>query len=138
MPVGQLPLGTVLADHVEDLRRRFPAMAITLDLPPDLAEPVKATALTLFRIVQEGITNALRHSGGDRVAVRLWTGPGEWQVTITDNGTGIAAGRPEGRGLSGMRERITLLGGRMDIASGKDGTEIRALLPRTELGDTET
>ena len=138
MPVGQLPLGTVLADHVEDLRRRFPGMAVELDLPPDLTEPDEATALTLFRIVQEGITNALRHSGGDRVAVRLWTGPGDWQISIADNGTGIAPGRPEGRGLSGMRERITLLGGRMDIGSGKDGTEIRATLPRAELGETET
>lgn len=128
--IGQLPLPTVLADHVTDLARRFPALAISLDIAPELPEPDEASAVTLFRILQEGTTNALRHSGATRVAIRLWTDPAHWRMILTDDGTGLAPGSREGTGLTGMRERITLLGGTLALASDRTGTTLTASLPR--------
>ncbi|MDO5704137.1 MAG: histidine kinase [Paracoccus sp. (in: a-proteobacteria)] len=132
MAVGHLPLATVLADYIADLARRFPDMIFDLDLPPGLPEPDEATALTLFRIMQEGTTNALRHSGASRVTVRLRRDPAQWLMTIADDGRGIGPDARPGTGLSGMRERVILLGGALDISRAKVGTEIRASLPAVE------
>ncbi|MFD2813663.1 histidine kinase [Paracoccus aerius] len=118
MAIGQLPLATVLGDYVADLGRRFPDLDIDLDLAPGMPEPDEATALTLFRILQEGTTNALRHAGAERVIVRLWTDPAHWRMVLSDDGRGMAPGSREGTGLTGMRERITLLGGDLTLSSG--------------------
>ncbi|WP_410216725.1 histidine kinase [Paracoccus sp. (in: a-proteobacteria)] len=130
MAIGQLPMATVLADYVEDLNRRFPDIAFRLDMAAGLPEPDEATALTLFRILQEGTTNALRHSGAGLVQIRLWTDPAHWRMILADDGRGMVPGRGEGTGLTGMRERITLLGGTLELASDGGGTRLQALLPR--------
>ena len=127
--VGQLPLATVLSDYGADLGRRFPELDIDLDLAPGLPEPDEATALTLFRIVQEGTTNALRHAGASGVTVRLWADPAHWRMVLSDDGRGMAPDSREGTGLTGMRERITLLGGDLTLSSGAGGTTISASLP---------
>ncbi len=127
--VGQLPLATVLSDYAADLGRRFPDLDIDLDLAPGLPEPDEATALTLFRIVQEGTTNALRHAGASGVTVRLWADPAHWRMVLSDDGRGMAPDSREGTGLTGMRERITLLGGDLTLSSGAGGTTISASLP---------
>ena len=127
--VGQLPLATVLSDYGADLGRRFPDLDIDLDLAPGLPEPDEATALTLFRIVQEGTTNALRHAGASGVTVRLWADPAHWRMVLSDDGRGMAPDSREGTGLTGMRERITLLGGDLTLSSGAGGTTISASLP---------
>lgn len=131
MAIGQLPLATVLRDTVDDLTRRYPDLRVTLDLPPDLPEPDEATALTLFRILQEGTTNVLRHACATTCAIRLWTDPAHIHLTLRDDGRGIPPGTPPGNGLSGMRERVILLGGALDIRSDSMGTELHARMPRS-------
>lgn len=138
MAVGQLPLATVLADYVEDLNRRFPDTRIDLDISAGLTEPDEPTALTLFRILQEGTTNALRHAQAGRVAIRLWTDPAHWRMILADDGGGIPAGRREGTGLTGMRERITLLGGDLRLDTDSGGTRLSAWLPRQDRNRTTT
>lgn len=128
--IGQLPLKTVLTDYLQELRPRAPEIRLDLELPPDLPEPDEPTALTLFRILQEGTTNALRHSGARQIAIRLWTEPGEWRMMLSDDGQGFAEGSREGTGLTGMRERITALGGTLRLSSTRTGTTIEARLPR--------
>lgn len=131
--IGQLPLGTVLADYVADLARRFPETAIALEIAADLPEPDEAVALTLFRILQEGTTNALRHAGARQISIRLWTDPAHWRIILTDDGAGFAPRSREGTGLTGMRERITLLGGTLRLSSDARGTTIEASLPRLQV-----
>ena len=128
--IGQLPLAGVLTDYVEDLQRRFGHVRFELDLMPGLPEPDEATALTLFRILQEGTTNALRHSGARGVTIRLWTDPADWRMILADDGQGMAADHREGTGLTGMRERITALGGSLGLSSTPNGTTLDARLPR--------
>jgi len=128
--VGQLPLATVLADYVADLNRRFPEIRFDLDVAAGLPEPDEATALTLFRILQEGTTNTLRHAGAARVQIRLWTDPAHWRMILSDDGQGMPPDGREGSGLTGMRERITLLGGDLRIETDQTGTRLQARLPR--------
>ena len=132
VPLGQLPLATVLRSYVEDLAARFPETSFDISIPPGLADPDEATALTLFRILQEGTTNALRHAAARRITATLATDPAHWIMIVRDDGRGIAGQTPRGTGLSGMSERIELLAGRLHIRSDRTGTVLTAELPRNQ------
>jgi signal transduction histidine kinase len=87
-----------------------------------------------YRIVQEALTNAARHAGVPRVAVRVWTDAGKLNLQIQDQGAGFdpeaVLRSPQSSGLIGMRERVRLLGGSMAIESNPGaGTAITAELP---------
>jgi PAS domain S-box-containing protein len=96
--------------------------------PRRLAPDVETTA---YRIVQESLSNAARHGGASRVAVELGPANGSLRVRIRDDGRGFDVAREtRGFGLRGMRERVELLDGRLEISSGSSsGTEIVAALP---------
>lgn len=90
-----------------------------------------AVELTAFRLVQEALTNVMKHAGQATVTVELRYGPGELGLEIHDDGYGAAADRPgSGHGLVGMRERVELIGGR--LATGPrpgGGFSVTAALP---------
>ncbi|MFI6077145.1 sensor histidine kinase [Actinoplanes sp. NPDC051343] len=83
---------------------------------------------TAYRIVQEAVTNALRHAGPARIEVRIGYRPDGLSVTVRDNGRG---GVPAaGNGLRGMAERATGLGGWLRAGPADDGGfEVRGWLP---------
>jgi signal transduction histidine kinase len=84
----------------------------------------------LYRIVQEAVTNAVRHSGARRVTIDVAGHPGTLQVRVSDDGKGFdPADARDGFGLTGMRERVALLNGELAIASSPGGTTITALVP---------
>ena len=93
----------------------------------------ETTALTAYRIVQEGLTNVFRHSGATRVTVRIerTTAPSMLRVKMRDNGVGLGAGTREGMGLRGMSERVAAIGGRLTLESARNpsGAILLALLP---------
>ena len=100
----------------------------------DLPSPVPpGTSLCLFRIVQEALHNAAKHSGAARFAVRFWGTPGEIHLTISDPGVGFdldAALKGRGLGLISMQERVRLVNGTISIASKPmNGTEINVRVP---------
>lgn len=91
-------------------------------------------ATTLFRVLQESLTNVQRHSGAGAVTVELYRDGGQAHLTVTDNGHGGACldkGRSKQRyGLIGMQERVSMLGGKLDIGPAPDGgTRLCASLP---------
>jgi signal transduction histidine kinase len=91
-------------------------------------------ALTVYRIVQEALTNAARHAAGARVRVTLAYEPEAVDLRIADDGGRPGAPRPElpsgGRGLVGMRERVALYAGSLDVGAGPDGGfAVHARLP---------
>lgn len=128
MALGQLPLAIVLSDLFDDLALRNDTIRWSLDLPQDLPEPDEATALTIYRILQEGTTNALRHASATSISAAVAHDPQGWTVRLSDDGIGLR-GAAEGNGLSGMRERVGLLGGSFDVQDGARGVTIRATLP---------
>ena len=84
-----------------------------------------------FRIVQEALTNVVRHAGPARATVRVVYGAEDLVVEVDDDGHGPPARRSgEGRGLAGMRERVAALGGRLVAGPGPNGGfRVRAWLP---------
>jgi signal transduction histidine kinase len=92
--------------------------------------PVDAVAgLTAYRVVQEALTNVLKHAGPCHTGVDVEVGTGALVVTVTDDGRGPRA-LNGGHGLIGMRERVAVLGGRLDAGAGpRGGFCVRAWLP---------
>lgn len=85
--------------------------------------------LSLLRIVQEAITNAVRHSEPSAIEVRTTAENGALRIAIRDDGRGFAKGMRRGRGLSHMERRAQELGGELQIRSGGDGTSVEVRLP---------
>jgi signal transduction histidine kinase len=92
--------------------------------------------LCVYRIVQEALTNALRHAGpGATVDLTIHCGTDRLWLTVRDTGRG-AGGEPDerrGNGLRGMRERAAMLGGSITVGDAPDGGfQVRAELPLTD------
>ncbi|HEY6102207.1 MAG TPA: GAF domain-containing sensor histidine kinase [bacterium] len=88
----------------------------------------------VFRIVQEALTNILKHAQARRAEVDLRIGPSGVRIRIDDDGKGfdlstITARRDGGLGVMGMRERAELLGGRLQVISDPRGTRVEAVIP---------
>lgn len=101
------------------------------DEEPDVAP---RTAIALFRVVQEALTNVQKHANARHVEVRLDAAPDHFLLSVADDGTGIAPGatvRAQSHGLAGMRHRMSALGGSLTVGPRPgSGTEIRAIVPR--------
>jgi signal transduction histidine kinase len=98
-------------------------------LPPErLSEEVETA---LYRIVQESLTNVVKHAQATRVSVLLTRKNGSVAVVVEDDGRGFdpAAVTDDGFGLVGMRERVASLGGRLELESGEEGTTVAAEVP---------
>ena len=107
------------------------------DLPTALPTEV---SLSLFRVLQEALRNATKHSGVKRFEVRLWGSMGEIHLTISDLGAGFdteTAMKGTGLGLTSMQERLRLVGGELSINSQpKGGTTIHARVPCNSISDS--
>jgi PAS domain S-box len=110
---------------------------VDLTLPENFERLPREMETTLFRIVQESLTNIHRHSGSLRAAIRLWNSENAVTLEIEDWGHGLKQIRngprdPQphafGVGIPGMRERIEQLGGTLTVESGETGTTVRACL----------
>ena len=88
---------------------------------------------TIYRVVQEALTNVAKHAGAQRVSVTVVERDGAVEIAVTDDGRGFSGDEPsDGFGLIGMRERTRLAGGRHDVESSPGaGTTVHALIPAT-------
>ncbi|MFJ7158811.1 histidine kinase [Streptomyces sp. NPDC101118] len=109
-----------------------PRLSVTAHITPGLPHLDQSTELVLYRVAQEGLTNAARHSGANRVEVRLRPLPHSGtELLVSDNGRGLADA-PEGAGIQGMRERALLIGAELVVGAGPHGgTEVRLDVPDT-------
>ncbi len=98
-----------------------------LDLPDTANTELEGT---VYRLVQEALTNVAKHARADRVRVAIGGSDGEVRIEVQDDGTGFdIATKTEGFGLAGMRERVSLAGGTLEISSGEQGTLVCVGLP---------
>lgn len=111
---------------------------VDLRIPPELGRLPSDLELTLFRIVQECLTNIHRHSGSPTARIHVVAENGGIILEVQDQGSGVRpgdAGRLSpvngqlGVGIAGMHERVRQLGGTLRIDSGAQGTTVRATLP---------
>jgi signal transduction histidine kinase len=115
-----------LADQVRDA-----GLEVALTELGDPSAVPAAVATAVYRVVQESLTNTVRHAGATRVTVLLHAQPAEVSVEITDNGSG-GAPVSDGHGIAGMRERVAALGGALTARSTPDsGFTVRAQIPMT-------
>ena len=89
--------------------------------------------LFLFRIIQECYNNAVKHSGGNKIFISLKTDNEKYIINVRDNGTGFDENKIEKKdchfGLSIMKERVSLLSGKMNLDSSEEGTSILIEIP---------
>jgi signal transduction histidine kinase len=106
---------------VDQLRSAGMRIDLHIEGVPDVV-PV-AVDLSAYRIVQEGLTNTLKHAGPAAAArVRLDFGAASLRVEVADDGTGLDHGRHEGgNGLRGIAERVAMLGGALETGNGEQG-----------------
>ena len=88
---------------------------------------------TIYRIVQEGLNNVIKHAEANRVSISVAEIDGRVELVVADDGKGIAGAEANDRfGLRGLRERVELVGGELEIKSSpEEGTSLRAILPAT-------
>jgi signal transduction histidine kinase len=134
-PAEELGLEACLIDLVDSWRSRSAAQPmIQLDLKGDLADVRGAVAAAAYRVAQECLTNSLRHSSAREIVLRIERRTGTENallVHVEDDGGGDAAKVAEatGFGLTGIRERVTALGGSLSIARAKRGLSVAAKIP---------
>ena len=135
-PLSRMPLADALDWLVRGVSDYAP-MQIRFDADDgSRAAPARSSDQAVFRIAQEALNNAVKHSDASKIEVRLTTSAGEFALDIEDDGRGIspdAMTSNKGFGLRGMRERAEAAGGtlRIDPAAG-GGTRLTLRLPRGE------
>ena len=129
-------LASALRCYVEGFSERS-KIDVDLDVPRSFAGLTKEMELSIFRVVQECLTNIHRHAGSPTAGIRITQDEARLTVEIEDAGKGIPANRQmalvssaqTGVGLRGMRERLRQLGGTLHIHSNDNGTRVTAVLP---------
>ena len=108
-------------DDLDDVAAplRAAGMEVTVDAPT-IAVPTPVGAAS-YRIVQEALTNVLRHARATRASVVVHVDADAVSIVVADDGTGSGSGGGAGTGVRGMRERATALGGTLDAGPGEDG-----------------
>lgn len=109
-------------------------MRIRRQLQATLPQLSSEVELAIYRIAQEALTNAVRHSGASEVTVSLTAANGRLTLTVTDDGQGLPEHVNEGSGLTGMRERAMLIGAELEIRSA-DGAGVAVALTLDVKGD---
>jgi len=137
--LDDLGLVVALEDLVNDCRARFPGVAYRLTTSGELNALGERINITLYRIVQECLTNIAKHAAATRVSIELTTGTDQPQqaggdavtLVVQDNGRGMEpAGGSRGLGIAGMRERVEALGGRFALhGTPGNGVSVSVMIP---------
>lgn len=140
-PLGTVKLAELLDELIVGFQRRHPDTHIAVSFGKLAASYGEAIDLTLYRCVQEGITNAIRHGKADTLTIDLAEAPAPRRngakgprarlaLSLSDDGKGIAPATPKGFGLTAMTERVRSLGGNCVIESTPSkGTVIHVEIP---------
>jgi signal transduction histidine kinase len=126
--LDDLGLVPALRALIEDFARRT-QIQVEIDADDTVGWPPEA-ALTLYRVVQEALTNVARHSGAHHAWVRLTRNDGACRLVVEDDGTGLPSALTPHLGVLGMRERVGAAGGTLRfVAAGRGGLRVEATVP---------
>ncbi|WP_328471899.1 sensor histidine kinase [Actinoplanes sp. NBC_00393] len=119
-----------LASALRALATEFSTAGLSVrrQVGSDLPQLSREAELVVYRVAQEGLTNAARHAKARTVELRLREEAGGVELCVKDDGRGLG-GAPEGAGIRGMRERALLIGAGLSVESPGKGTEVRLHVP---------
>jgi signal transduction histidine kinase/PAS domain-containing protein len=136
--LDEIGLQSAVREYVRGFAERS-GIQVSLDIPAELERVDREYELSLFRIVQECLTNIHRHSGSKTAQIRIARESDALRLEVCDEGGGMAPerlleiqSRGSGVGVRGMRERIRQLAGTLSIESDNSGTRIRVVIPISE------
>jgi signal transduction histidine kinase len=133
-------LADTLRSFEHRVRAQVEAAGMTLRVEHGLDDsksgPGPRPTLQILRILQEAVTNAMRHSSGSEIAfISRYDDDGLIRIVIKDNGTGMPADIKGGRGLASMRNRALAVGGTLEIEALEPGTALSLTLPAPDEAD---
>jgi two-component system sensor histidine kinase UhpB len=136
--LDDLGLKAALASHVTEIERQGEIDA-EFDTEGDLGTLPKDVQTVIYRVAQEALSNTIRHSGADRLDVRLARRDGVVELVVADDGRGFTFDQAtNGLGLAGMRERALLVNGDLQVESRPEiGTRVRLIVPIRGVDDRD-
>ncbi len=143
--LDEFGLASALNWYAEGFTKRS-GIQVEVESPSDLPRLTTEKEMALFRVVQEGLTNVLRHSGSRKARICVSFDAEFVLLSVEDEGRGIERGKlgrprratPDGGvGIAGMRERLQQLGGRLEVRPLPKGTEVAAIIPIGEAPPVE-
>jgi two-component system sensor histidine kinase UhpB len=136
MALGHVPLKDMLGELVREQERRHASISFSFSAPDIERSYGDSIDLTIYRCLQESLTNAVRHAQAQHITIALHVETERLALTVGDDGCGIHPGKVAGFGMRGMQERVEGLGGRYTIQSeAGNGTCVRVTLPLAEAGN---
>ena len=127
--IHELGLMKSLETLLRNARSQTPQIELTAEIDPRLGKLDALLSQTAYRVIQEAVTNVLRHANAHAMKVKGAIEADELLLEVSDDGIGMPQGHSFGRGLTGMRERVRALGGTFEIRREGDLTSIRCRLP---------
>ncbi|MGY8704454.1 histidine kinase [Bradyrhizobium sp. 18BD] len=127
--IEELGLATSVQTLLQNFRRQAPHVNLTASLDPDLSAIDGPLAQTVYRVIQEALTNVLRHAGASSANVEVALAGDLLAIEISDDGGGFPEGNVFGRGLTGMHERVRALSGSLSLLRADERTYVRCRLP---------
>jgi two-component system sensor histidine kinase UhpB len=137
-PIGLAEFGLheAIENRVAFWRRRRPEIEYRVKMSPECDDFGELADTSICRIIQEGLSNSVRHARPKLITISVEAGRdeergcGEVKVTVADDGQGMRAPRKLGYGLIGLNERIGAIGGRLNFSTGSgQGFAVRAVIP---------
>jgi two-component system, NarL family, sensor histidine kinase UhpB len=132
MALGHVPLQEILSELVQERARAHPDIEFSFSADKLMRGYGDSIDLTVYRCVQESLTNVLRHAQAAHVDVKLGEAAdaSSLALVVSDDGRGIEPTTPPGFGISGMQERVQALGGTYKVEGGRGrGTCVRIVIP---------
>lgn len=127
--IEELGLEASVQTLFRSFRRQAPNVELTATIDPCLNRIDGPLAQTVYRVIQEALTNVLRHAGARNVRVEAANAGGVLAIEVSDDGGGFPSDNVLGRGLTGMHERVLALSGSLSLLRADERTYIRCRLP---------
>ncbi|MCK1740957.1 HAMP domain-containing protein [Bradyrhizobium sp. 139] len=127
--IEELGLETSVQTLLQNFHKQAPHISLTATIDPGLNEIDGPLAQTVYRLIQETLTNVLRHAGANNAHVQASIAGEALAIEISDDGGGFPEGNVFGRGLTGMHERVRALSGSLSLLRADERTYVRCRLP---------
>jgi len=127
--IQELGLEKSIQTLLQNARLQATGKKLTARIDPKLNDIDGPLSQTVYRMIQEGVTNVLRHANASEIDVKASIDDRQVAVDISDDGIGLLSGQVFGRGLTGMYERIRALGGTLELLRENGQTIVRCRLP---------